>query len=48
MPSSQRGRDFLLPQGQPASKHVLLLSDLHANRESLFDKTTLLLQLTVV
>ena len=24
MPSSQRGRDFLLPQGQPATNHVLL------------------------
>ena len=28
MPSSQKSRDFLLPQGQPASKHVLLFSDL--------------------
>ena len=31
MPSSQRSRDFLLPQGQPASKHVLLFSDLLAH-----------------
>ena len=23
MPSSQRSRDFLLPQGQPESKHVI-------------------------
>ena len=46
--SSQRSRDFLLPQGQPASKHVLLFSDFLAHRESLFDKTTLPLQLTVV
>ena len=48
MPSSQRSRDFLLPQGQPASKHVLSFSDFLAHRESLFDKTTLSLQLTVV
>ena len=49
MPSSQRSRDFLLPQGQPESKHVLFFSDLLAHRESLFDKTkTLLLQLIVV
>ena len=45
MPSSQRSRDFLLPQGQPASKHVLLFSELLAHRESLCDKTTVLLQL---
>ena len=48
MPSSQRSRDFLLPQGQPASKHVLLFSDLLTHRESLFGKTTLSLQLNVV
>ena len=48
MPSSQRSRDFLLPQGQPASKHVLLFSVFLAHRESLFDKTALSLQLTVV
>ena len=48
MPSSQRSRDFLLSQGQPASKYVLLFSDFLAHRESLFDKTTLSLQLTVV
>ena len=35
MPSSQRSRDFLLPQGQPASKHVLLFSDFVAHRKSL-------------
>ena len=30
MPSNQRSRDFLLPQGQPESKHVLSFSDLLA------------------
>ena len=47
---SQRSRDFLLPQGHPASKHVLLSSDLLAHRKSLhvFDKTTPLLLLAVV
>ena len=33
-------RDFLLPQGQPASNHVLLFSDLLAQRKSLSDETT--------
>ena len=33
MPSSQRSRGFLLPQGQPASNHVLLFSDLLAQRK---------------
>ena len=40
MPPSQRSRDFLLPQGQPASHHVLLFSDLLAQRKSLSDETT--------
>ena len=38
MPPSQRSRDFLLPQGQPASNHVLLFSDLLAQRKSLSEK----------
>ena len=40
MPSSKRSRDFLLRQGQPASNHVLLFSDLLAQRKSLSDETT--------
>ena len=48
MQPSQRSRYFLLGQGQPASNHVLLFSDLLAQRKSLSDELAPLLQVTVV